>query len=281
VKPTYFVDYAIVSDPSSVKHFKKPFEKGECEIGAHLHPWVTPPVEEEIHNESTHAVNLPSDLVRQKLKNLTQKLEDEFGERPLTFRSGRWGVNGPLLKMLIEEGYQTDSSVLPFYADSTFSYYEALDAPYWPDLTDCTREGIQRELFEIPVTSGFNLPNFTMCHKIHQFLSVKPWSTFHAVGILWHLNIMRKLQLSPELVDASNMITLVNACLKREHRVIHMFFHSSSLLPGGSPYVSNEDDEKAFYQNMADVINYLKVHADVKFCTLTEAKQHYLQEQNT
>lgn len=281
VKPTYFIDYAIASDPPSVKCFKEPLAKGECEIGAHLHPWITPPIEEDIHNENTHAINLPPDLVKRKLKILTQKLKDEFGGRPLTFRSGRWGVNGTLLKTLVEEGYQTDSSVYPFYADSSFSYYEATDTPYWPDLNDCTHEGTQRDIFEMPVTSGFNLPNFARCQKIHQFFSAKPWSTFHAIGILWHLNIMRKLQLSPELADAPNMITLINTCLKRGHRIIHMFLHSSSLLPGGSPYVSNEDDEKTFYQNMADVINYLKVHADVKFCTLTEAKQHYLQEKNT
>ena len=278
VRPTYFIDYAIVSDKSSVNCFKKTFEKGECEIGAHLHTWVTPPIEEEIHDENTHAVNLPPDLVRRKLKNLTQKLEDEFGERPLTFRSGRWGINGTLLKMLVEEGYQTDSSVSPFYADSTFSYYDAPDIPYWPDLNDCTREGTQRNIFEVPITIGFNRPNFAMCHKIHQFLAAKQWSTFHPVGVLWHLHIMRKLRLSPELEDAPNMIRLVKACLKRGHRIIHMFFHSSSLLPGGSPYVLNEDDEKIFYRKMADVINYLKEHTDVSFCTLTEAKQHYLQE---
>jgi peptidoglycan/xylan/chitin deacetylase (PgdA/CDA1 family) len=252
-----------------------------CEIGAHLHPWVTPPVEEDIHEHNTHAVNLPTDLVRRKIRNLTHKLEEEFGERPLTFRSGRWGVNEVLLKMLLEEGYQTDSSIHPFYADSIFSYYHAPETPYWPDLSDCIQKGTQREIFEIPVTSGFNRPYFRMCHNIHHVCSAKPWNIFHGIGILWHLNIMRKLQLSPELADASNMIALMDACLKRGHRIIHMFFHSSSLLPGGSPYVSNEDDEHAFYRKIADVITYLKTHVEVEFCTLTEARQHYLQEENT
>lgn len=281
VKPTYFIDYAIVSDQSSITCFKGLLETKGCEIGAHLHPWVTPPFEEELQRENTHAVNLPLELVRRKLKNLTQKLEDAFGVRPLTFRSGRWGMNANLLEILAEAGYQTDSSVYPFYADATFSYYAAPDTPYWPDWTDCMRPGSQRAIFEIPVTSGFNRPNFRRCHHIHQALSTKPGRSIHGVGILWHLKLLRKLQLSPELADAANMMTLVNACLKRGQRMIHMFLHSSSLLPGGSPYVRNEGDEQAFYRNIAEVIRYLKTTCEVRFCTLTEAKQHYLQEEHT
>ncbi len=276
VKPTYFIDYPIVSDPTSVQCFKTLAETGNCEIGAHLHTWVTPPLEEAIDDEHTHAVNLPPDLVRYKIKNLTHKLHETFGQRPLTFRSGRWGINGQLLRMLAEEGYQTDSSVFPFYADSTFSYYNAPATPYWPDWTDCIERGTQRKIFEIPVTSGFNLPYFTTAHNIHSWLSGPPWKVVHAVGILWHLHVIRKLQLSPELADAANMIRLVDACLKRGHEIIHMFLHSSSLLPGGTEYVTNQDDEKLFYQNMADVIMYLKANTDVQFCTLTEAKQNYL-----
>ncbi len=281
VKPTYFIDYAIVADKASVERFRAPLEKGECEIGGHLHPWVTPPVEETVRTENTHAINLPSDLVKRKLDNLTGLLEKAFGERPLTFRSGRWGVNGTLLKILVEEGYQTDSSVFPFYADSAFSYYGAPEVPYWPDFNACIREAAQREIFEIPVTSGFDSPNFPLWDTVHQLLSKKPWSTFHGVGILWHLHIMRKLSLSPELEDASDMIALIKACLKRDHRIIHMFLHSSTLLPGGSPYVSNQKDEENFYQKIADVIDYLQANTDVSFCTLTEAKQRYLQEENT
>lgn len=281
VKPTYFIDYAIASDPASVKCFRTLFEEGVCEVGTHLHPWITPPIEEDIHDENTHAINLPPDLVRRKLQTLTQKIEHEVGKRPLSFRSGRWGINGTLLKILIEQGYVIDSSVCPFHADSTFSYYDAPDVPYWPDLDICTHEGSQNEIFEIPVTSGFSLPNFALCHRVHHFLSAPPWTTFHAIGILWNLHVMRKLQLSPELTDSSNMITLVNSCLKRGHRIIHMYLHSSSLLPGGSPYVSNDIDENTFYRNIADVVNDLKTKADVSFCTITEAKQQYLQEDNS
>ena len=118
-------------------------------------------------------------------------------------------MNGKLLRMLIENGYETDSSVLPFYADSTFSYDGAPDVPYWPDLTNCIREGKQRDIFEIPASSGFNQANFALCNTLHNTLSQKPWTMFRSIGILWHLHLLRKLKLSPELADASNMLSLI------------------------------------------------------------------------
>ena len=280
IRPTYFIDYAIVADAASVQRFKGPFEKGECEIGAHLHPWVTPPVEEEIHREHTHAINLPPDLVRRKIAVLTAKLRNEFGARPLSFRSGRWGMNGDLLRLLAEEGYQIESSVHPFYADSSFSYYDAPDTPYWPDFKNCLRPGTQRDIFEIPVTSGFNRRNFRLCHSIHQRLSQAPWTTLHVIGALWHFHLLRKIPCSPELADAANLIALARACVHRGHRIIHMFLHSSSLLPGGSPYVQHEEGERELYRRITDVVEYLRIQSDIRFCTLTEEKQYYLQEEH-
>ena len=279
VRPTYFIDYAILSEQSNITCFRELAEKGTCELGAHLHPWVTPPLEERITAENTHAVNLPPDLVKRKLAHLTGKLEHTLGIRPVSFRSGRWGMNATFLNMLLEQGYTTDSSVFPFYTDASFSYAHMPDTPYWPDLNDLQRAGSQRRIFEIPVTSGFNRPDFSLLQRIHQRLSQKPWTIFHSIGILWHLKLLRKLQLSPELTNASNMIALINACVQRGHRLIHMFLHSSSLLQGGSPYVSTGKDEERFYQTMADVLNYLKANADVRFCTVTEAGNHYSQEE--
>jgi len=275
VRPTYFIDYAIAANPASIPAFQEPFRRGACEIGAHLHPWVTPPIEEQIHSETTHAINLPFDLVQRKMQNLLRKLEAEFGMRPKVFRSGRWGMDGRFLRLLADEGFTIDSSIHPFYADSTFSYYEAPDTPYWPDFADCTKPGTQRAIFEIPVTSGFSRPDFRRWHRLHQRLAQPPWNKARLIGVLWHTRLLRKLQLSPELADAANMIRLVDACLQRGHRVLHMFLHSSSLLPGGSPYVANAQQEQAFYDKMAAVFTYLHKRADVEFCTLTEAKERY------
>jgi len=44
-KPTYLVTYPIASDPSAAGLFKDYLADGRCDIGAQLHPWVTPPLE--------------------------------------------------------------------------------------------------------------------------------------------------------------------------------------------------------------------------------------------
>ena len=279
IKPTYFVDYAIADDPDSVNALKVPLSKGNCEIGGHLHPWCNPPVEEDVSNvDNSHAINLPLDLVERKLENLNLKLEEAFGRKPRSFRSGRWGTNGTMLKLLAEKGYVVDSSIHPYYADVPFSYHDAPDTPFWPSYECCTTDGVQREIYEVPVTAGYNKPDFSFWNRLHLALSKPPFSHLRLVGILWKLGVMRKTQLSPELADADSMIALVKAALAGGHQVIHMYFHSSSLLPGAAPYVKNEADEAAFYDNIEAVFHYLMENADVHCCTLEEAAKKTLEE---
>jgi len=58
IKPTYFVNYAIANDPESVQRLKIPLNKGNCEIGGHLHPWCTPPVEEDVTDvNNSHTIS--------------------------------------------------------------------------------------------------------------------------------------------------------------------------------------------------------------------------------
>jgi hypothetical protein len=56
ISPTYFVDYAVVDEPHNREILQRYFNKGECDIGAHLHPWCTPPVTEEICEHNSHAL---------------------------------------------------------------------------------------------------------------------------------------------------------------------------------------------------------------------------------
>ena len=278
VKPTYFVDHAIASDQASVEYLKDPLSKGQCEIASHLHPWCTPPFEEKVNPVNSHIVNLPISLVREKIKNITNKIQEQFAVSPMSFRSGRWGINGAILEILADHNYGIDSSVFPYYKDAYFSYEDALETPFWPDFSMCTRSGAQRQIFEIPVTSGFNRKNFSLWHAMHSTLSNGPWNKLRLISMLWHSRLLRKLQLSPELASSSQMVALVKACLQKGHKVIHMFFHSSSLLPGGSPYVSNEQDLEMFYQSIKEVVDYLTDNVNLQFCTLTEVRNHYLRE---
>ena len=269
IRPTYFIDYAVADDLESVAYLKATLDRDKCEIGGHLHPWCTPPIEEDISDhDNSLIVNLPVDLVEKKLDSLNAKLENVFDKKPVSFRSGRWDINGSVLTLLANRGYTIDSSIHPY-----FSYDYSPDIPFWPDYEDCAIEGNQREIYEIPITAGYNFPDFPFWHRLYLALSTSFLKHFRVIGILWKLGIMRKIHLTPELATSENMVKLVKAAIKKEHRVIHMFFHSSSLMPGASPYVKNTSDKEKLYQKIKEVFSYLQENTDVQCCTLEEASK--------
>ena len=71
VRPTYVIDHPVVATSSSQDVMRFLLSGGNCEIGAHLHPWVNPPHEEEITNHNSYLCNLPLDLQIRKLTVLT------------------------------------------------------------------------------------------------------------------------------------------------------------------------------------------------------------------
>lgn len=278
IRPTYFIDYVVISDKKSSELFNDINKDAACEMGAHIHSWCNPPIEEKISYRNSYIVNLPLDLLKRKIINLTNRFEEKFNKRPISFRSGRWSMNGKILKMIADLGYRVDSCVFPFYADSTFSYHYAPTYPYWPDYNDINKKGSQRDIFEIPVTSGFNHKSFNLCNKIFQFLSSKQIARFRIIGMLYRFKMLEKIQLSPELHGFSEMKSLIKASLKRGDRVLNMFLHSSSLIPRGSPYASTESDIKEILHRVEAVSSYLKRNHDVYFCTISEAKEKILRE---
>jgi hypothetical protein len=271
IRPTYFVDYAIANDQRSSKLLREILASGKCEIGGHLHPWCNPPFEEIVDEERSHVVNLPIDLVERKIEYLNNKIEQVLGIKPNSFRTGRWGINGPVLKLLNKKGYNIDSSVYPYYSNKYFSCHNFPNEPYWPNLNNPTQHGEQREICEIPVTAGFNRSNFKLMSKLHKAVSSTPWSFFKPIGILWRLGILRKIYLSPELSSAKDMLALVTKALASNQRVIHMYIHSSSLRPGCNHFVKNNSDEKQLYDDIKTIVKFLQEENDVEFCTITEA----------
>ncbi len=51
IVPTYVVDYPVAAQPSGYEPLRDLLSSGGCEIGAQLHPWVTPPHEERFRRE--------------------------------------------------------------------------------------------------------------------------------------------------------------------------------------------------------------------------------------
>lgn len=276
ISPTYFVDYAVVDEPHNREILQHYFNKGECDIGAHLHPWCTPPVTEEIGEHNSHALNLDIELFRAKMITLTERLMDCFNTHPLSFRSGRWGLDGRLLSVLADLGYQVDSSVRPFFRDTCFSYNCAPTRPYRPSFNDILCEdSSQRRIIEIPVSSGFNHAPFEWLNRLHDVLSRPPYRRFRLIGLLWSLGLMRKIAITPEGHNAKDLCRCIDMCVKRGDGVINLFLHSSDLLPGSTDYVRDQTEEAAFYKTIEQCVEHARVAHDAVFLTMREAHEYF------
>ena len=109
-------------------------DSGRALIGAHLHPWVSPPFEEEVNARNSYPGNLPPALEREKLRLLTERIEASFGTRPRTYLAGRYGF-GPHTGAILEElGYEVDISPavpIDFSADGGPDYSAFTSDPIW------------------------------------------------------------------------------------------------------------------------------------------------------
>lgn len=269
-KPTYFVDYAVLNSDSAAQVIQQLYVRQGCEIGAHLHPWNNPPYFGSTTDFESHVINLPEEQVRAKLSELVTKLESTLGGRPTSFRTGRWGINSMVLGLLRDFGFKVDSSVIPFYRTRYFDCYESPLVPYFPDWEHTNEPSDQRELLEMPVTSGFNRLDFDAAANTHQLLSQPLFRPLKLVGIAWHTNLLRKMFLSPELSEPEDMKTLCDKAVANGHPVLHMFLHSSSLIDNPNSQVANEDAYNRITESIESLISWLKGKYDVEFCTVTE-----------
>lgn len=65
--PTYAIDYAVASQEGGYRPLRELLMNNKCEIGAHLHPWVNPPITEEICVKNSYPCNLGTDLEHLKI----------------------------------------------------------------------------------------------------------------------------------------------------------------------------------------------------------------------
>lgn len=241
VQPTYLVDYAVASQPEGFLPLRKMLDGGLCTIGAQLHPWINPPLDEQLTLRNTYHGNLPAALECAKIECLTAAIKTNFGVRPTSFKAGRYGTGPNTAAALIANGYRIDASVMPltdFSADGGPNHSQAPTVPYWID--------DDRKLLEIPNTVGLvGLMEGLDAVSAHTLLNgVSP--ALRVPGMLSRLGLLERIRLTPEGISLEEARRLTLALMRRGHRLFVLSYHSSSLLPGGAPYVTNETELTAF-----------------------------------
>lgn len=241
IVPTYVIDHPVATDPGGYRPLGELLADRRCEIGAHLHPWVNPPFEEEVSNRNSYPGNLPAALEREKLSRLTDAITERFGFRPIVYKAGRYGVGPATAATLDALGYEIDASVVPitdFSPQEGPNFNHCGAQPYW--------FGAGRRLLEVPlsVTCVGALERYAAA--VYPLIARPSGQKLHIPGVFAKLGLLERLKLTPEGVDAAEHRALTDAMRARGQRVFSFTYHSPSLAPGNTPYVRDEAGLRRF-----------------------------------
>jgi hypothetical protein len=243
IVPNYVVDYPIATQAEAFGPLKAYADSGRALIGAHLHPWVSPPFDEALNARNSYPGNLPRALEHEKLRVLTDQIASSFGSPPLTYLAGRYGF-GPNTGAILESlGYEVDISIaasIDYSADGGPDYSGYTSDPFW--------FGGTRSLLGLPGSGGYVGGLRAGGTPLYRRLT-RPWMRRVRVsGAVARLRLLERIRLSPEDYSEPEMRRLTGALLGDGVRVFVFSFHSPSVMPGGTPYVNSGAELERFLE---------------------------------
>jgi peptidoglycan/xylan/chitin deacetylase (PgdA/CDA1 family) len=231
IVPTYLVDWPVAVNEASAAAFAAMSAVGECDVGAHLHPWVNPPHEEDVNIANSFAGTLPPGLEGAKLEALTERLTALAGRPPVAYRAGRYGIGPNSARILKACGYRLDVSVRSLFDYSSeggpdFTHFPI--HPYWVD----------SGLLELPLTTCLQGP-LARWPALARSVRLR--------GPLARSGLLNRVPLTPEGVPLGEAKRAIEILLDRGHRLFSLSFHTPTVAPGHTPYVRDAADLDAFW----------------------------------
>ena len=287
VRPTYLITYPVATDTETGSMFRSFAESGTCEIGAHCHPWNTPPVEETPSTPNSMLANLPERLQLAKLRTLTEAIQESIGVRPTSFRAGRWGISGSVCHTLGDLGYLVDTSVIPLQnwghlSGADFSGISS--AAFWRTteeiLPGCTRLAVagRPTPVEIPISVGFLQDNHKLAESLYRIAARPALRKLRTIGVLDRLSLATKVALLPEIYSLEDMIDLSERLIRRGVPYLNFSFHSCAMTEGLTPFHKTKSDIDVFERKIFGFFQYLR-DRNVRCVTLSEAAEEVMGRQ--
>lgn len=244
IVPTYFTTYEVAADAYASAMLKGWQDAGKAEVGAHLHPWTTPPFSAEEKGPSFPS-ELADDSLREKFIALTDVIGQSIGRRPTSYRAGRWGFDLRQAALLAEFGYVVDSSITP-----SLSWRKTEGLHGGPGGPDFSREQaaphmLNKAILEVPMTV-----------LSPGFLRRPRWLRIFA-------NTKR-----------AQLASVLHTAKKKGFPAVFMI-HSSELVPAGSPYVKDVAALEAVYTRIEDLFIFCK-QEEILGVSMTAFAEEYL-----
>jgi hypothetical protein len=287
-KPTYLCTYEMAADVR-VREALSPYQaSGRAEVGAHLHPWSTPPFERDervTYGARPFPHEGPIDRFRAKMTTLTTSIAEAFERAPTSYRAGRFGFDHRHIDVLLDLGYVVDCSVVPYTSyrgvrgapggEGGIDFRAARPGAYCLNHGDCTQPG-ESGLLEVPVTVLF--PRW----PARSSRLLQKWSIDHAgrlPALLLHKCGLGPRWLRPDpRMAARDLLGVYRAAMTLGLPCAEMMFHSSELMPGGAPAFPDASSIESLYRVLETTFAGI-AEAGARAVTLTEfALGHRRQE---
>ena len=276
LKPTWLVNYEMAECPAFVEFARDVVKKGAGEIGMHLHAWNCPPLAPLTDDDMRHHPYLTEyaePVMRDKIRFMTDLLEDRFQHKMLSHRAGRWGFNAVYARQLVEHGYMVDCSVTPHISWAKYlgdpngqggpDFTRFPEQPYFIDLDQIDRPG-DSPLLEVPVSVietryvRFNA-RMESSPKWLRRLSQRMWPPILSMFPRDKRRIFRHMQ------------TILRHAVDHRRPCVMLATHSSELMPGGSPFFPTAKSIERLYGRLE--ILFASAAKEFRGMTLSEFRK--------
>lgn len=236
--PTYLVNYEMSMAQPFVELGRYAVKSGHAEIGMHMHAWNSPPIEHLPYNpRGTHTYigEYGKKMQWEKMKYLTEHLEDIFQISITSHRSGRWWFDEFVLKCLKRLGYLVDCSMTPYVSwkgcignqlygiDYSKDKYKG---EYMLSIRNIHHKG-RSGIYEVPPTI---LEHYTC--NFPKIIRRTEWLRPNGNNLMEMLWVKEEVRKNPKLGYAQFMI------------------HSSELTPGTSPTFRSKKSIDKLYSDL-------------------------------
>jgi hypothetical protein len=286
VRPCYLVTYPVARSEIGRRVLAPIARRGTAEIGAHMHVWTTPPLRPVTPNDDFYcplATEIPPELHREKLASVTRAVADLTGASPRSYRAGRYGLDAAGLRLLEEQGYQTDTSVTPMLSweeppkyggRRLVDFRSAPLEPYFPSREDVTRPG-DSTLLEVPISYFLTRP---MGSGAARRLARLP-RNHPLLRVLRAGRVVSHAWLRPgRNVSAAKLIGVARAILAAGVPVLNVMFHSSEMAAGTSPHTRTEAQVEESYAQLGELLRAALGEMNAQPMTLSEFRAAWCAE---
>lgn len=248
-KPTWLCNYEMLNDNHLTDFLKDEFQKNNCGIGTHLHPWNTPPLYSIAGNENVapFVTEYPLEIIEEKIKTINDLFFSKFNFLPLCHRAGRYTTNNEYLGILTKHGYLCDCSYTPYT-----SWLKTPGRSHLSKGSDYSK--IRNNQYVIDNDYGKIIELPLTIYKKHVFIKENVSTPIALAKEMYHALQKRSLWLRPNGYNLNEMKWLVDNC---ECEYIMFMLHSSELMPGGSNNFKTEEDIEKLYRDIEELFAYI------------------------